>query len=208
MNEPEHDPADDYVSKRTLVICAIIGGLAMAVTLLVVVIIAIRVTDIQRDDIQQNKKQIRIQKKTDRQLKSAVRELRRLTNPTPEEYRKQLQEGLKRCLREPACRRLFPAIQARSIRRLLDPPSSTATPTSVPYPSSTSPSPSEGGSGVPPSRPNRQPRPGSSSQQPPSLTPTPPPPANEGPPQGERPVVITAPIPVQVCTSVAGVNCP
>lgn len=45
------------------------------------------------------------------QLQSVTRQLRVIQNPTPEEYRARLKEGIERCLQEPECKRLFPTIE-------------------------------------------------------------------------------------------------
>lgn len=49
-----------------------------------------------------------------KRLDALTAELQRLTNPTPQQYREALKEGIKRCLQEPECRKLFPNITEQS----------------------------------------------------------------------------------------------
>lgn len=44
------------------------------------------------------------------QLQAVTRDLKAITNPTPDQYKQQLSEGIKRCLQTPECRKLFPKI--------------------------------------------------------------------------------------------------
>src|SRR3954451_13501412 len=43
-------------------------------------------------------------------LKHTQDQLRQITNPTPREYRAQLKRGIRLCLHEPECRKLFPKL--------------------------------------------------------------------------------------------------
>jgi hypothetical protein len=49
----------------------------------------------------------------------ALKQIRTILNPTPEEYREQLKRGIQLCLREPECRELFPQIDPKQRRTAL-----------------------------------------------------------------------------------------
>ena len=89
--------AYDYVSRRTFMVCSIILSVVMVMTLASVVVIALVVNSIQQNEIQNNRDSIQ-------RLDRVTGELRALTDPTPEQYRQQVADGLKRCAQEPACR--------------------------------------------------------------------------------------------------------
>lgn len=44
-------------------------------------------------------------------LQDVTSQLKKITSPTPEQYRQQIKEGIQRCLDEPECKKLFPTIE-------------------------------------------------------------------------------------------------
>lgn len=44
------------------------------------------------------------------QLREITAHLQEIENPTPEQFRARLKEGIERCLKEPSCKALFPTI--------------------------------------------------------------------------------------------------
>lgn len=174
------------VTRRVLGLYSAILGLTLAglVALIVLVLSALG------DKVTDNSTEIE-------RLDSLTAQLRALTHPTPAQYREQVRVGIQRCLREPACRRLFPGLSHRPRRGATGRTSPTqggghpavsgrATPTPRQprrtYPAPTSP------------REPVQPRPGSGGAPPPQ----PPAPATPS---------ITAPLPAQACTYIIRVNC-
>jgi hypothetical protein len=127
-------------------------------------------------------------------------ELHRLTHPTPAQYRDQLRDGLKRCLREPACRKLFPALRKRaaatraerpSVRNIANPGPRTGSNVRTPLRQR----------GTAPHRVRTIPdqiRPGPEPSPAQSSNPAPPPP---------EPPSLTVPAPVSICTDLLRVNC-
>lgn len=61
-------------------------------------------------------RQARVNAKNIERLDDLTERLTALTNPTPEQFRKQLAEGIKRCLKFPECRKLFPNVSAPTRR--------------------------------------------------------------------------------------------
>lgn len=188
------------VTRKMLLICGAV--LAFAMVLLIAAGVAgwLALKGIEDDRARQNAKVDARQNRTDD-------ELRRLLNPTPEEYREQLQRGIKRCLAEPSCRRLFPGLEAgpgaKSGQSLPSPTAPRSTSPGVP-PGPGSP-PASGRGDIPPDSapaPNppgsvRPPRPGGGR---PPAQPAPSPP---------RPMIdLQAPLPLHGCVDgVLGINC-
>jgi hypothetical protein len=198
--------SQDYVTKRTLIVCSLIVGFGLALALGGVIWIAFAINNVQQDEISHNSDRTAKEAATNRRQARLIHDLRVITHPTPAQYRRQIREGIKRCLREPRCRRLFPAL-ARSARSggrstvakpgLARSPGATSTPVRRPQgvgPSASSP--------TRPARPQRRP---------PSRTPaTPPttPPSPAAPPAPHHAIDVTAPIPAQVCADgLLGLNC-
>lgn len=202
----EGDPAlvgrrkGDFVTRRQLLVAGAIVGVAMALTLGAVVWIAFRINDFQQDQIAKNTK---INEKQD----ALIDGLRKLTNPTPEEYRRALKEGIERCLKEPTCRELFPRLGKRSraatrrdrAQRVSDEGSS---PEPQNAPAGSAP---DTNSPRTPSRPKPSDRPASDPAPAPAPTAQPPPASGSEP---EPLIDIKGPILPPVCIGkVVGINC-
>lgn len=187
-----------YLSRRTALVGGAIIGVGMAMTIAAVVWIALAVNDVQNGRIEDNENRNRQQARQLREQRRITEELRQLTNPTDEEYRRQFRRGIGRCLREPSCRRLFPTLSevaaaappARATRRTDPAPMPEVT--TDPHNRARPPRPRGRVNRPPPApRPPRRPRP-----------PSPPPPP--------RPTVdLHAPlVPVGGCVNgLLGINC-
>lgn len=198
--EPVKD-GDKYVTRRLFIIGGVVIGAGLALALLAVVWIALEINRLQEAQIDSNAARIA-------EVERVQEALRKLTQPTPEEYREQLKQGIKRCLQAPECRRLFPGLKGAASRTRAGarkrpgstpdgspgvPESTAERPTGTPAPSDRAPS--EPGS---PSRPGQSPDPA------PEPEPAPQPPAPE------RPLIGLDDVPVvpSVCVDgVIGINC-
>lgn len=207
MSTPEPEPvlavesksSNSYVTKRQFIVGGAIVGVALALALVAVTIIALAVNRVQEESIQNNRDRIA-------DIKREQERLDTLLNPTPEQYRRRLREGIERCLREPECRRLFPKI-ARSTAPA-GPPGSrqvgvgngSDTPVRSPESPRTRPRPERSPRAPRPDRPDSQPdggNGGGGSSSPPAPPPDPP-----------RAIELDAPVPAQVCIDrVLGINC-
>lgn len=199
-------PVSEYTTKRQLIGAGLIAGVAQALTIGAVIAIAIMINDFQQTEIGDNKDRLDHQAAIIRRQEKLIAGLNALTHPTHAQYRRQLREGIRRCLREPSCRRLFPklgrasrALHAGSQRSTSPSPSLDRSPGSTSTPLRR---PQSGGRS--PSRPRPRPEPR------PSRTPASPPnqPPSSGGPQPRPTVDLHAPVPVQVCAGKAlGINC-
>lgn len=136
-------------------------------------------------------------------LDRLTKRLDRLTNPTPAQFREQLREGLRRCLAEPECRRLFPGSR-RAGKAALTPPTQGTPQSHVSGPDTATP---RHPSAAKRSPAKRRPAPGGGGK-----SPAKPPSGGSGgggaPIPGPSPATnLTAPLPVTICTSLVGVNC-
>lgn len=140
-------------------------------------------------------------------LNAVVNRLNAVTNPTPDQFRRQLREGVRRCLAEPDCRRLVPGVE--NLRKAPPPTSSTNSTSSPQRPSTTSrPKPDRQPSSSTPTRPKR-PAPQTPSSQP-TPAPSSPSPPPSTPPERPKPVIgIETPLlPLHVCAgAVVSLNC-
>lgn len=208
----------EWVSKQVFLICGAIAGLALALTLAGVVLIAISVNTFQSDQIEANRD-------TNRKQQEAIDGLRRLTNPTKAEYRDQIRAGFRLCAREPLCVKAFRALldpKARSslwdgqkgkgrVPRRGSSSGSGGSPTTR-QPAGRRPT---GPTTVNPQRPSRRPghrpggSPGSTPSRPPSSSPSPQPqPSPSPPPPDDRPIDITLdPLPDICIDPLIGINC-
>lgn len=146
--------------------------------------------------------------------RQSIHRLNRLTNPTPQQFREDLKRGLKRCLREPECRRLFPKIRVKTgrgrvatfaVHSIRDSgPANNPSPTSIPSPARRAPTHSDGSPTQPGGGSHGSGGSGGggsgSGGSPPA---NPPPPA----PKPKPPVDVTVPAPITVCSPALGVNC-
>lgn len=196
MTEDPAHPENAVVTRRQLVMVGGIMGVVLGLTLVGVVVIALRVNSIQQQGIRSNAKSIQ-------RLDRVTGDLRKLTHPTKAQYRVQLREGFKRCAAEPTCRVI--------LRRLLEPGAAGRVPTAPRARSTAGPGARTGtgartrlrhGGSAPRTvadRPrNRRHRRRPRSQNPPGQS---------SPPLPSSPS-ITAPLPVTVCTNLLRVNCP
>lgn len=205
------DHSQDYVTKRTLIMCSMIVGVALALVLVACAIGGYLILDYRSDEIAHNRDRASHEAAVNRKQAELIRDLRALTHPTPAQADRQLREGIRRCLSRPLCRRLFPGLRARSSsrdradrRRASDRPGAgaTATPTVE--------TPERRGSAHEPSRPSRPERTTPAPKRPASpsrpsaggTSSTPP------PPRPQHTIDVTVPLPVQVCTDrILGINC-
>lgn len=173
----------DPVTRRTFLIGGAIIGVALAFMLGAVVWIAVTVNDLQQAEIARNAHDIA-------RLDRVTNGLRKLTHPTPAEYRDQLRSGFRRCAREPSCSVI--------LRRLIRPTRRTSTQT---VPGSGPGSPVTGRERTGGSAPRRGRRPIAAGPSPGS-------PQSSGNRPPEPPASITVPLPASVCTNLLRVNCP
>jgi hypothetical protein len=143
---------------------------------------------------------------------TSIRRLDRLTHPTPAQFREDLKNGIKRCLAEAECRRLFPGIRRDRRGRISAAPSGSLNRSSPSLARRTGEGTSTLGAPVSHRRSGRSPvatgpdrvakrprQPGSGSSSPaPSSGSPPPPPA---------PVEVHLPAPLRLCTDLARLNC-
>lgn len=188
-------------TQRGMIVFTLLLGLVLALLVLLGAFVVIQFSNQQQ-----------INTRNIKQLDAVTADLKALLDPSPQQYNKQLRDGLKRCLASRRCRRLFPeatreAARARRARA------------GRPVQPGTQPSMSGGESGQLPSQGgsdrddftpggggktggggDSSPPAPSSPDPAPAPTPTPAP----APP---RPVDVNPGGPVRVCTPLVGVNC-
>lgn len=105
-------PVEYHLTRRGLFIFSLLLGLALAGVVLLGIYGYFQF-DSQNDDIgvQSDANALAIKR-----LDRVTKELKKITNPTPAQYRKALKADLERCLREPECRKLFPGIAKKANR--------------------------------------------------------------------------------------------
>lgn len=198
MTEPP-----EYVSKRQFLMGGVVVGVVLGILVAAAIVGGHLLLDYRSNEIAHNTDRSEDAARTNRRQARLIHRLDVLTHPSPAQYRRQLREGIRRCLREPSCRRLFPALASRGrahrqARRRGRTTSSTAPAASRPSPRQPAPaSPSPPRRTRPPSR-----RPSTSS-------PAPTPPQGGGNPGGDRPIIaVTVPVvPAHVCTPTVAINC-
>jgi hypothetical protein len=208
------------VTRRGLLVYSLAIGLAIAGVVLLGVVVVVQSRKV---GVQNRASIVRLDKLT--------HELEVLTHPTPDQFRAQLVRGIKLCLREPECRKLFPrgrllAAQGRA-RNDTGSPAATPTPPRGSRPSTPSarrqpsqsrpPSvarrPPPAGSGGPPTPPQVAQRPPDPTPAPAPSAPAPIPtvpslPSSPSPPP-KPPVTVTTPGGgPAICTPILGINCP
>lgn len=133
----------------------------------------------------------------------AIHRLDRIQHPTPEQFEKDLREGIKRCLKSRECRKLFPEA-ARSSQRGTR---ARTTPTRSPG-TSAGLAEGQGGTAGPRDRARRRPRAGTDPPRRRGSPPSPPPQSSGGAPPDSA-ITLTAPLAPPVCAPpVVRVNCP
>ena len=187
------------ITRRAIVLGGAIIGLGIAIALAGAGIALLLISD----QVDANQETNARQRESIRALKDVTERLNRLTNPTPAEYRRQLERGIRRCLKEPKCRALFPRL--RDVADLPDDTTAESVPASSGSPDGERRAavrrPAGGGPVGEVERPSGPQRPPPDSS--PSPSPSPPSPR---PP--ERLVDIDAPAPVDVCVDgIIGINC-
>lgn len=99
MNEKLENQTTVAFTQRGMVVFSLILGLVFAIVIILGVFA-----------LSEFKKQSRINTVNIHQLQDVNKQLKFILKPTPAQYRKQLKEGIKRCLAEPSCRKLFPKV--------------------------------------------------------------------------------------------------
>jgi hypothetical protein len=112
MTPLDEEPA--YVTQKQLVRAGWVVGIMMAITVASIVVIAIVINNIQGDQIRHNNEINHKQTKLLKVQSKLIKDLRGITHPTRSQYRSQLKRGIKLCLREPSCRKLFPTLKAQT----------------------------------------------------------------------------------------------